>query len=450
LAKLIHIKEKNHFVKWKEAQIYPLLCQEEAQFWFIAMTDVARLQPIAKEEIDAFSKEMATAIYSGKIHYIWDEDLLANLAKQSFTNELEKQFIISTLIQAHWKSSKWGRWSAGLAWQITPEIVIPLANLLGVIELAITLNNLAYCDDVSLVRYLETTWGSGYISNCAASINCHVERIRSQQELESDIVAEIQRQIQQVIEILSKGLAIYILPYCTEAEIEAMRLHLCPALNLTLSSFQLYILAAHLEMYEEVQQWLQFQTTPGNNANQEHPIYDLFFALGNANLIELEMRRLQFLPQHPTYIRATLAHLEYRAFDLIRKSILQAGNKKEATKLIKAFSVVKAPEAAPYMLEFLLCSKAPQVAQFWLDEHPIQAILGLIKVAAGRCFQSAEIGATSLQMTNAAIAYLQTLKRKGYGEIIEAAMARESIEVVLESEVINPPSFDEQTAPQWL
>lgn len=53
-------------------------------------------------------------------------------------------------------------------------------------------------------------------------------------------------------------------------------------------------------------------------------------------------------------------------------------------------------------------------------------------------------------MRNAAIAFLQTLKRKGYGEIIEAAMARESIEVALESEVISPPSCDEQTAPQWL
>ncbi len=443
LAKLIHINGKNRFVNWKEVQISRLLCQEEAQFWFMAMTDVARLQPIAKAEIEALSKEAATAIYSGKSFYIWDEDLLANLVQKPLTNELEQQFIISTLIQSQWQSSKWGYWYSGWAWEITPEIVIPLANLLEIIELVITLNNLAYCNSFSLINYLETTWGSGYISNCAASINCHVGRIRSQQELESDIVAEIQRNIPEVIDTLSKGLATYILPYCTEAEIEAMRLHIRPELNLTLSSFQLYIFAAHLEMHEEVQQWIEFQTIPGNNANQKHPIYDLFFALGDANLIESEMRRLQFLPQHPTYIRATLAHLEYRAFDLIRNSILQAGSKQEAAKLVKAFAIVKSSEAAPYMLEFLLYSKAPQVAQYWLNEHPIQTILGLVGVAAGRCFQSA-------QMTSAAIAYLQTLKRKGYTELIEAAMARESIEVSLESEVISPPTFDQETAPKWL
>ena len=233
---------------------------------------------------------------------------------------------------------------------MTPEIVIPLVNLLDIIELVITLNNLAYCEDFSLLNYLEATWGSGYISNYAASINCHVGRVRIQQELESDIVAEIKRNIPEVIEILSKGLATYVLPYCTEAEIEAMRLQLRPELNLSISSFQLYIFAAHLEMHEEVQKWLQFQTMPGNNANQEHPTYDLFFALGNAKLIESEMRRLHFSPHHPIYIRATLAHLEYRAFDLIRNSILQAGSKKEAAPLIKAFAIVKAPEAAPYML----------------------------------------------------------------------------------------------------
>lgn len=449
LAKSIHINDKNHFVNWKKMDVSRFLSPEEAQFWFTAITDVARFQPLAKEAIEALGKEAAKVIYSGKSFYIWDEDLIANLSQKSFINELNQQIIISILIQSHWQSSKWGHWHSGLAWSITPEIVTPLANLIKVIEIVIALNNLTYCDDLILVNYLETTWGNGYISNIAASINRHAGRVKSQQELESDIIAEIKRNIPEIIDILSKGFATYVLPYCTEIEIEEMQTRLRPVLNLTESSLQLYIFAAHLEMFEEVQKWIQSQTRRGFSAHQQHFIYDLFFALGNTNLIESAMRRLQFLPQHPIYIRATLAHLEYRAFDLIRKGILQAYNKQEAVKLIKAFAIVKAPETAPYMLEFLLCSKAPQVAQLWLDEHPIYAILGLLKVAAGQ-FQAAEIGATLGQMTKAAINFLETMKRKGHGELIEAAMARESIEVALESESINYPTFNQQTTPKWL
>ncbi len=52
--------------------------------------------------------------------------------------------------------------------------------------------------------------------------------------------------------------------------------------------------------------------------------------------------------------------------------------------MLEIFKLVKAPEAAPYMLELKLSSKAPQIAHQWLDENPEQSIADLIPVTTER------------------------------------------------------------------
>ena len=450
LAKIIHI-QGNQQVNWQKAEIAPFLSGEEAHFWFIAITNVAMLLPKVREEADR----------SGYSRYICDEDLIAHLAQQLFTGELDQQTIVSTLVQALWKNSRYGSWRHLRPWKITPEIIMPLANLLGVTELVITLDELTRLDDAAFVNYTEQNWGSDYLSSLSAIERSYYPS-RSIQTIEAETIATIRHWIPALLAVLSKGFAAYVLPYCTEAEMEAMRDRLRPALNVTRLPLQLYTFAAHLEMHDELREWVQSKQRLAYYVHHENPACDLVFALGDSGLIESEMRRLQFLPQHPPCVRACLAHTGYATFDLICNGILQAPNKEEARKLLQAFAIVKAPEAAPYMLEFLLCSKASLVAQHWLDENPVHAIVGLIPVAAGQVSQSEDRGAsghgaTRSQMTNAAIAFLRRMRRKGYGELIQAAIERESAEVaesvrqsVLEHKDVSYSPFDDQTTPEWL
>jgi predicted DNA-binding WGR domain protein len=450
LGKIIHIKG-NQQVNWHKAEIAPFLSREEAHFWFTAINDVARLRPKVREQADT--------------SYICDEDLLAHLAQQSFTDELDQQSIVSTLVQAFWENSRQGYWNNLRPWKITPEIIMPLANLLGVIELVITLDELARCDDAAFMNYTEQNWGSDYLSSLTASQRSYYPS-RSIQTIEAEIIADIRCFIPKLLAVLSQGFATYVLPYCTEAEIEAMRDRLRPALDVTRSPYELYYWAAHLEMHDEVATWLQPQQDLSFRAAygwRNPPACDLLFALRDPSLIAAEMRRFQYRPQLPIDIRACLAHMGYAAFDIIREGVLRMSRKEDTAKLLQAFFVVNAPEAASYMLDFLLASKAPQVAQHWLDEHPVHAILGLIPVAAGQVPQLSEDrgasaqGATRSQMINAAIAFLRTMKRNGYGELIQAAIERESAEVaesvrqsVLERKDVNYSPFDKQTTPEWL
>jgi hypothetical protein len=137
---------------------------------------------------------------------------------------------------------------------------------------------------------------------------------------------------------------------------------------------------------------------------------------------------------------------EYSALDLIRDEVLGEGSKEGSRQLLEVFALVKAPEAAPFMLELMLDSNAPQVARKWLLDNPAHAIAGLIPVAAGRG-----------KLADAAIEFLRLMKRKGYADFIQTYLDRESTEVaakirssVLEVEEKSYIPFDTNTTPKWL
>src|SRR5581483_9095668 len=139
--------------------------------------------------------------------------------------------------------------------------------------------------------------------------------------------------------------------------------------------------------------------------------------------------------------RAWLAHTELDGLDYVHHSIQAETKKNEAASLFKAFALVKAPEAAPYMLDLKLNSKVPMLARQWLDDNPGNAIAGLIPAAAERG-----------KRAEAALDFLRTAKRQGHAAFIEEQLQSAPAEVadkirrdVLERvEVVYEP-FDEAT-----
>src|SRR5262249_40216861 len=141
-----------------------------------------------------------------------------------------------------------------------------------------------------------------------------------------------------------------------------------------------------------------------------------------------------------------LAHTEYAGLDLVRDQILSLTNKDECDSLLEALCLVKAPEAAPFMLELRNQAKGPGRARQWLDEQAGNAIAGLIPSAAGRG-----------KVAEMAVEFLRDAKRRGLTSLIEEQVAHADPAVadavrrlVLEhSERVYPP-LDEKTTPDWL
>lgn len=143
-----------------------------------------------------------------------------------------------------------------------------------------------------------------------------------------------------------------------------------------------------------------------------HQTQRIVFGLGSAELVEAEMRRLKLPIHEPEYIRGWLAHTEFAALDYIRDNILAETRRDECEKLIREFARVKAPEAAPHMLELKLSAKGGAPARQWLDEQVGNAIAGLLPTAASRG-----------KLAEAAIDYLRDAKRKGHEASIRSALA---------------------------
>src|SRR5262249_19737379 len=107
---------------------------------------------------------------------------------------------------------------------------------------------------------------------------------------------------------------------------------------------------------------------------------------------------------------------------------------------------VKAPEAAPFMLELRVNSRAPALARQWLDEQPGNAVAGLLPVAAGRG-----------KLADAAVEYLRDARRQRLADFIQQQLKGAPAEVadrvrreVLEhAEKVYEP-FDDRKTPEWL
>jgi len=254
-----------------------------------------------------------------------------------------------------------------------------------------------------------------------------------------------------------------ILPYLTEEETSALRQRLGSQLSPAqwATGYQrpsaAFHLAACIGLHKELQTLVE--SWPDDHySSQRNYVYnqrpqEIIFGLGDPVLVEMHMRRLKlrlhppgsYISQTSAYVRAWLAHTEYEALDYIRDSILSAEKKEDTAALTEAFALVKAPEAAPHMLELMLSSKVPRMACQWLKDNPAHAIAGLIPVAAGRG-----------TLADAAIKFLQRMKRKGHEAFICTRLEQELAEIAdkIRTKVLGAKkdyiAFDSNTTPKWL
>jgi predicted DNA-binding WGR domain protein len=244
---------------------------------------------------------------------------------------------------------------------------------------------------------------------------------------------------------LVSGFARYVLPYLTETEVSRLQAKIRDKVQIDAwAKFQnvppVCNLAAHLGMRDEVRAGLaKMEFVPPINAVKGYKSIGSFqqirfwiLSLGNPDWIVSEAQRFNVRWEQPAEIRHWLAVAQFSGLDIVRDSILSADSiydnstgeykrytaREQAERLAKEFARVKAPEAAPHMLELKLFSKATAIAQKWLQEEAGNAVAGLISIATGRG-----------KLAEAAIDYLREAKKKGYEKLIRDCLKRGSSEV---------------------
>ncbi len=384
---------------WLKAKISVSLLREEAHFWFVAMTNLTYKQwyntPFA--DINELLKKLADT-----------------LSEQSFNGQITLNEIKMGLARAHWF--------------VAPEVMLPLQNLLPPEKL---IDLIVGEDQIPLDIMIEASEPPYNSQNAEADRN-------------------------ELLDTLTSGFITYVWPYLTETELTLLRTRLQP--HLDMNTWPSYpekdmpppfwvaaVLGIHKVIYEGVKTWPDGSCHYWWNYYYPQP-HQVIFGLGSAELLKTEVRRLELPLVTGTHVRAWLAHTEYAALDLVRDSITTAQRKEDAEAMLKAFGLVHAPEAVPYMLALLISSKVPQLARQWLEAHPAYTIVGAIALVA-----------ESDELADIALSFLTRLRQKGYGDLIETylehfpAEAAERIRAkVLTDQVVDYPPFDDDTTPAWL
>jgi predicted DNA-binding WGR domain protein len=141
----------------------------------------------------------------------------------------------------------------------------------------------------------------------------------------------------------------------------------------------------------------------------------MLFVLNDPELAIRHARRLKFMNDcnddtsiRKQLIRAWLAMTEFRALDVIR-DLIPLYNKKVAEPAVSELGLVAdAPEVAPLMLEYTFNLRTAKPATEWLENHPVNGIMGLMPIATGQG-----------RSADAALNYLRKQRRKGHLELIK-------------------------------
>jgi predicted DNA-binding WGR domain protein len=254
---------------------------------------------------------------------------------------------------------------------------------------------------------------------------------------------------------LLAGFREYVLPYVTADEAERLRARIRPyfhPIDTTDEDWYVRRLAAYLAMYEElrliVAGWKDGELANYYSYSQDcwDSPHVIVFNLPDSRLVEAETRRLGLWLPTADAVAAWIVHTQWHDLDVVRDSILRVTQKDRAEKLIKVLARVRAPEAAPVMLQLAQESKAPGLARQWLDDNAGNAIAGLVPMAGERG-----------KLADVAIEYLRDTKRRGAAEFIEEQLKsahREAAErvrqEVLQHEEKVYEVLTDQTTPAWL
>jgi predicted DNA-binding WGR domain protein len=417
-------KSSGHFyLNWSKAEIAIDISPEEANFWLTAMTcDM----PDGRPDVHWDKKNLA--------------DLVALLANMNFEDLPDRKQTIHNLLRT-------GRLSS-------PQIALPVNKLFPIVEIIVELYHLYQSSKENLVEYVSLVFSPDYIKQYARSYGWN-------RSLSIEQIAEtLKYDARSLITNLISGFKLYIHPYLTDAEIQAMQEQLRPILKSPVDDLETCKLAAYLGMHEQVKEqvaiWQTWQANvpiaSGVNTStgylNSREALEVIFGLSNAEAIESTVRRLNLAIAMPEHIRGWLANTEFNALDMACKSI-------QTDEQLQAFALAKAPEVAPYMLELWISLKRPQLARQWLEDYPSYAVVGLIPVVADTWVDPVRVKPNELK--KAATAFLQSMKRKGYESLISAALERETPEIaakvrslIFEQDEPNYELFDDSTTPQWL
>ena len=265
------------------------------------------------------------------------------------------------------------------------------------------------------------------------------------------------------VKLIIRGFKLYLWRYLTNSEIEDMRKKLYPSLSIGKYKAKLYPLAAKLGMHEEMKRqvdtWQPNPPTPyyvktaGGGSLYSTEAMPIILGLGSAALVSASARRLKLLLVNSEHVRGWLACTEYADLDWICYSVIRSYSRGQEP-LLKTFAQsVKAPEAAPYILELWLSVKKPQMARQWLEDNLVEAVVGLLPTAAGMSHVPIEVKPTVL--TQAAIDFLRSVRRREHEPLlafaldqVDANIAAKVREIVIDVEDI--PCFNAETAPRWL
>lgn len=218
------------------------------------------------------------------------------------------------------------------------------------------------------------------------------------------------------------GFARYVVPYATDKDLDAMRRRIRSTwdpmcvMSDDYSSFPVDIyLATVLGMPDEIMEFVSGlpddRYTKNTYADHYQSPQWLLFGLASADQVESEWRRLNLRVRSAEDARGLLACTEYSALDILSDSIVAQTNKEKCEELLNVLALVRAPENAVPMLTCQLSAKVPAIARDWLDAYVSHAVSGLIDTAGGRG-----------KLAEAAMDYLQNVKRRGFANVIAAAL----------------------------
>ena len=405
-------------LNWHNAEIAIDISLEEANFWLTAMTC-----------------DLPGSSYWNKQHLA---DLVTLLGKIDFKDLPDYKQTICKLLRT-------GR-------MMSLQIVQPLNKLFPIVETIVDLYQLYQANNQNLIEYVSLVFDPDYIEQYH-KFHPAWNRSRSIEE----IAETLKYDARSLVNTLILGFKLFIYPYLTDEEIQVMQAQLRPTLlKSQADTLEIYKLAAYLGMHEQVKEqvatWLphafsaNFVQTSTGYLNAIEAL-EIIFGLNNAKEIESSVRRLNLDIDLPDHIRGWFANTEFNGLDVVCKSI-------KTDEQLQVFTLAKAPEVAPYMLELWLSLKKPQLARQWLEDYPIYAVVGLIPVIAETWVAPVRVKPNELK--KAAINFLRSMKRKGYEPLICAALERETPEIaakvrslVFEQDEPSAP-FDSSTTPQWL
>ncbi len=260
------------------------------------------------------------------------------------------------------------------------------------------------------------------------------------------------------IDIFCEQFQSQVLPYLQPEEILQIRSQLQPEItvgNWPQNQYErpwAFFLAAYVdgirdELKTVVESWPDDYYTKQfpYAAHYQHP-EEIIFSLRDRKEIIAQFQRLGLKLTTPEYIRAWLALTEFDALEVISESIVAQTNKEVAIKLTKAFGVAVAPEIAVHMLQLTTESKSAKPAHEWLNEHPVETIVGLLPIVKSRS-----------RFASNAVDILQSIAKRGYEPFIRLQLDMLDKEVaerigaeIFDAGDSNLPILDDSTTPDWL